>query len=125
MVKPVDEQEMIFRIKALLRRSQIANEKKIVIGNVTLDYNSLMVHGHGQTVTLPQKEFYLLFKLLSYPNTIFTRMQLLEEIWGMDTEASDHTLNVHVSRLREKFYCWKEFDIVTVRGLGYKGVRKA
>jgi DNA-binding response OmpR family regulator len=123
MVKPVDEQEMLFRIKALLRRSQIAGEQKIVIGNVTLDYASLTVHGHGQAVTLPQKEFYLLFKLLSYPGTIFTRIQLLEEIWGMDTGASDHTLNVHISRLRDRLSDWKEFEIVTVRGLGYKGVR--
>jgi DNA-binding response OmpR family regulator len=123
MVKPVDEQELIFRIKALLRRSKIASEQRITIGGVVLNYSSLTVHGHGQTITLPQKEFYLLFKLLSYPGTIFTRMQLLDEIWGVDAEASDHTLNVHISRLRDRFCDWKEFEIMTVRGLGYKGVK--
>ena len=124
MVKPVDEHEMIFRIRALLRRSQIASEQKIVIGGVTLDYNSFTVFGHGQTIVLPQKEFQLLFKLLSYPNTIFTRIQLMEEIWGVDADINDHTLNVHISRLRDKFYGWEEFEIITVRGLGYKGAKK-
>jgi len=124
MVKPVDEEEMILRIRALLRRSQIASEQKINIGDVTLNYNSFAVSGNGQTITLPQKEFQLLFKLLAHSGTIFTRIQLLEEIWGMDTEASDHTLNVHISRLRDRFFGWEEFEIVTVRGLGYKGVRR-
>jgi DNA-binding response OmpR family regulator len=124
MVKPVDEQEMVLRIRALLRRSQIASEQKIVIGEVTLNYSSFTVIGHGQTITLPQKEFQLLFKLLSHSETIFTRIQLLEEIWGLDAEVNDHTLNVHISRLRDRFFDWKEFEIITVRGLGYKGVRK-
>lgn len=124
MVKPADEQEMVLRIRALLRRSQIAAEQKIVIGSVTLNYNSYSVLGHGQTILLPQKEFQLLFKLMSYPDTIFTRIQLLDEIWGMDADASDHTLNVHISRLRDKFYNWEEFEIVTIRGLGYKGIKK-
>jgi DNA-binding response OmpR family regulator len=124
MTKPVDEQELILRIKALLRRSQIANERKIIIGSVTLDYNSLTVKRGIESFTLPQKEFHLLFKLLSYPGTIFTRMQLMDEIWGLESDTSDHTLNVHVNRLRERFYDWQEFEIVTVRGLGYKGVHK-
>jgi len=124
MTKPIDEQELVFRIKALLRRSRIASERKIVIGDVVLDYDALAVTRKGEPMTLPQKEFQLLFKLLSYPGTIFTRIQLLEEIWGMDSDTSDHTLNVHVSRLRERFYGWPEFEIITVRGLGYKAVKK-
>jgi len=123
MTKPVDEQELVLRIKALLRRSQIANEQKIVIGDVVLDYNALTVTKNAQQLTLPQKEFYLLFKLLSYPGTIFTRMQLMDEIWGLETDTSDHTLNVHINRLRERFHGWPEIDIVTVRGLGYKAVK--
>jgi DNA-binding response OmpR family regulator len=124
MTKPVDEQELVFRIKALLRRSQIASERKMVIGDVVLEYDALTVTGKGKTETLPQKEFYLLFKLLSYPGTIFTRIQLMDEIWGMESETSDHTLNVHINRLRERFYGWEEFEIVTIRGLGYKAVKK-
>jgi DNA-binding response OmpR family regulator len=123
MVKPVDEQEMVLRIRALLRRSQIASEQKIVLCQVVLDYAAFSVTGHGQSVVLPQKEFQLLFKLLSYPGVIFTRMQLMEEIWGPDTDAGDHTLNVHISRLRERFIGWAEFEIATVRGVGYKGIR--
>ena len=124
MTKPVDEKELIFRIKALLRRSQIASERKMVIGDVVLDYDSLTVSGKTEIVELPQKEFQLLFKLLSYPGTIFTRIQLMEEIWGPDSDTSDHTLNVHINRLRDRFYGWQEFEIVTVRGLGYKAVKK-
>lgn len=124
MTKPMDEQELIFRIKALLRRSQIASERKIVVGDAVLDYDSLAVSRKGETVAMPQKEFQLLFKLLSYPGTIFTRMQLMDEIWGLDSDTGDHTLNVHVNRLRERFYGWQEFEIVTVRGLGYKAVKK-
>jgi DNA-binding response OmpR family regulator len=78
----------------------------------------------GETITLPQKEFYLLFKLLSYPNMIFTRLQLMDEIWGMDSETDDHTINVHINRLRDRFNDWPEFEIVTIRGLGYKLVKK-
>lgn len=124
MTKPFDEQELLFRIKALLRRAQIASEHKLVIGETTLDYNSLTVTRGDMHISLPQKEFYLLFKLLSYPNQIFTRLQLLEEIWGMDTETDDHTLNVHINRLRDKFRDSPDFEIVTVRGLGYKAVKR-
>jgi len=124
MTKPVDEQELILRIKALLRRSQIASERKMVIGDVVLDYDALTVSRKGEATTLPQKEFQLLFKLLAYPGTIFTRIQLMDEIWGMDSDTGDHTLNVHINRLRERFYGWDEFDIITVRGLGYKAVKK-
>jgi len=123
MTKPVDEQEMILRIKALLRRAQIANEKKLAVGDIVLDYNALSVSRDGTSITLPQKEFHLLFKLLSYPDIIFTRIQLMDEIWGMESETDDHTLNVHINRLRDKFFNWPEFEIVTVRGLGYKAVK--
>lgn len=123
MTKPVDEEEMILRIKALLRRAKIVNEHKLVIGEVTLDYNALTVFRREDKITLPQKEFYLLFKLLSYPDVIFTRMQLMDEIWGMDTETGERTVNVHINRLRERFEQYPEFEIVTVRGLGYKAVK--
>jgi DNA-binding response OmpR family regulator len=125
MTKPADEDEMILRIKALLRRAQIASEHKITIGDAVLNYDALSVSRGGETFELPQKEFLLLFKLLSYPGTIFTRMQLMDEIWGPGSDTADHTLNVHINRLRERFYGWPEFEILTVRGLGYKAVRKA
>lgn len=122
MTKPVDEEEMVLRIKALLRRARIANEHKLRIGKAVLDYDSLTVTREEQVCLLPQKEFQLLFKLLSYPNVIFTRMQLMDEIWGLESETDDHTLNVHINRLRNRFRDWQEFEIVTVRGLGYKAV---
>lgn len=125
MTKPVDEEEMVLRIKALLRRAQIASDHKLTIGKVVLDYDALTVSREDTVITLPQKEFYLLFKLLSYPNMIFTRLQLMDEIWGLESETDDHTLNVHINRLRDRFGDWQEFEIVTVRGLGYKAVKKA
>ena len=124
MTKPVDEKELILRIKALLRRSQIAIERKIIIGDVVLDYDTNTVTRKEETVTLPQKEFHLLFKLLSYPGTTFTRMQLMDEVWGFDTETEIQSINVHIYRLREHFIDWPEFEIVTVWGLGYKAVKK-
>jgi len=124
MTKPVDEQELILRIKALLRRAQIANDHKLSAGSVTLNYDFLTVQRGDEIISLPQKEFYLLFKLLSYPNMIFTRLQLMDEIWGMESETDDHTLNVHIGRLRDRFRNWPEFEIVTVRGIGYKAVKK-
>lgn len=122
MVKPVNEEEMLLRIKALLRRAQIANEHKLHIGKVILDYDALTVSKNGVSQTLPQKEFYLLYKLLSYPDKIFTRIQLMDEIWGMDSETVDTTVNVHINRLRKKFESWDEFEIVAIRGVGYKAV---
>ena len=114
---------MVLRIRALLRRSQIASERRIVLGNAVLDYESFTVKGHGETVELPQKEFLLLYKLLSYPGQIFTRIQLMDEIWGMDSDSSPETVTVHIGRLRKRFEAWSEFDIVSVRGLGYKAVK--
>ncbi|EKY28401.1 response regulator transcription factor [Clostridium celatum] len=123
MTKPIDTEEMILRIKALLRRAQIVNARKLVIGNVTLDYDTLTVTRGDEKQTLPQKEFYLLYKLLSYPDKIFTRIQLMDEIWGMETESGDTTVNVHINRLRRRFDSYPEFEIISVRGLGYKAVK--
>lgn len=123
MTKPIDIEEMLLRIKALLRRSQIVNSKKLIIGEVTLDYDTLTVTRGDEKQTLPQKEFYLLYKLLSYPDKIFTRIQLMDEIWGMETESSDVTVNVHINRLRRRFDSYPEFEILSVRGLGYKAVK--
>lgn len=122
--KPVDEEELILHIKALLRRTQIANENKLNIGEVVLDNDSLSVKKGDEEIVLPQKEFQLLFLLLSYPGKIFTRIQLMDEIWGMDSETGWETVTVHVGRLRKKFENFKEFEIVSVRGLGYKAVKK-
>lgn len=123
MVKPIDVNEMLLRIKALLRRAQIVNERKIVCGDTILDYDSLSVYHQGESMILPQKEFYLLYKLISYPNKIFTKQQLMDEIWGMETESDEHTIVVHINRLRERFKSCPDFEIITVRGLGYKAVR--
>jgi len=124
MTKPIDEEEMLWRIKALLRRARIASERRIVVGNVILDYDSLTVSRSGEVQELPQKEFMLLYKLLSYPGKIFTRIQLMDEIWGADSETGWETVTVHVGRLRKRFDGWDEFEIVSVRGLGYKAVKK-
>ncbi len=123
MTKPVDDEELLLRIKALLRRARIASERRIVIGDVTLDYDSMTVRRAGETVELPQKEFLLLYKLLSYPGKIFTRIQLMDEIWGASSESGWETVTVHIARLRQKFENWDEFEIQSVRGLGYKAVK--
>lgn len=123
MTKPIDVEEMLLRVRALLRRSQIVNERKLTIGSVTLDYDSLTVTREGESQTLPQKEFYLLYKLLSYPGRVFTRIQLMDEIWGLQTESTDTTVNVHINRLRKRFLNYPEFDLISVRGLGYKAVK--
>ncbi len=123
MTKPVDEEEMLLRIKALLRRSKIVSERKLEIGSTVLHYDSLTVDTPDGSFTLPKKEFYLLYKLLSYPGQIFTKYQLLDEIWGFENE-SDNTLNVHINRLRNRFDKNEDFEIVTVRGIGFKAVRK-
>ncbi len=124
ITKPIDDEEMVLRIKALLRRAQIVNEQKMKIGDVTLDYNSFTVTKDAQTQTLPQKEFLLLYKLLSYPGQIFTRIQLMDEIWGTESDTGWETVTVHVGRLRKRFEGWKEFEIESVRGLGYRAVKK-
>lgn len=123
MTKPIDVEEMLLRIKALLRRARIVSERKIVIGNVVLDYDALTVSRGEEMQALPQKEFLLLYKLLSYPGKIFTRIQLMDEIWGADSETGWETVTVHIGRLRKRFEGWQEFEIVSVRGLGYKAVK--
>lgn len=123
LTKPFDFEELLLRIKALLRRSKIVNEHRLTVGNTVLDYKSYTVITPESTETLPQKEFLLLFKLLSYPNVVFTRLQLMDEIWGMDAESDEHTVNVHINRLRTRFTGNKDFQIVTLRGLGYKAVK--
>ena len=117
MVKPVDEEEMILRIAALLRRSQIANEHKLTIGETVLDYDSFTVTRGDNVQELPNKEFLLLFKLLSYQNKIFTRRSLMDEIWDMNSETDERTVDVHINRLRDRFKDNTDFEIVTVRGL--------
>ncbi len=124
MTKPIDETEMLLRIKALLRRAKIATEHKITIGDVVIDYDSFSVTKGGQTQELPQKEFLLLYKLLSYPGKIFTRIQLMDEIWGAESYTGWETVTVHIGRLRKRFEGWPEFEIQSVRGLGYKAVKK-
>ncbi|MBE6648820.1 MAG: response regulator transcription factor [Ruminococcaceae bacterium] len=124
MTKPIDEIEMLLRIKALLRRAKIASERKIVIGDVILDYDSFTVSRKNEVQELPQKEFLLLYKLLSYPGKIFTRIQLMDEIWGAESETGWETVTVHIGRLRKRFENWNEFQIESVRGLGYKAVKK-
>ncbi|MBQ9706541.1 MAG: response regulator transcription factor [Clostridia bacterium] len=123
LTKPFDFEELLLRIKALMRRSKIVNEHRLTVGNTVLDYKSYTVITPESTETLPQKEFLLLFKLLSYPNVVFTRLQLMDEIWGMDAESDEHTVNVHINRLRTRFAGNKDFQIVTLRGLGYKAVK--
>jgi DNA-binding response OmpR family regulator len=124
MVKPIDINEMILRVQALLRRAKIANEHRLQVGETRLDFDSLLVTTPTGEMSLPQKEFYLLFKLLSYSGKIFTRQQLLDEIWGMDSTTDERTVDVHINRLRDRFKGSDDFEIVTVRGLGYKAVAR-
>ena len=125
ITKPIDVEEMLLRIKALLRRAMIATERKLTLGDVKLDYDALTVSRGSETEVLPQKEFLLLYKLLSYPGKIFTRIQLMDEIWGASSDTGWETVTVHVGRLRKRFEGWPEFEIQSVRGLGYKAVKKA
>lgn len=124
MVKPIDVKEMVLRVKALLRRSSVMSQRKIEVRDTVLDYDALTVTYQQETVMLPQKEFYLLYKLLSYPNKIFTRLQLMDEIWGKNSASDVQTIDVHINRLRRRFQDNPDFEIVTVRGLGYKVVLK-
>lgn len=124
MVKPIDVNEMVLRVEALLRRSKIVHDRKQVIGETILDYDSLTVTKNEDSIILPQKEFYLLYKLVSYPNKVFTRNQLMDEIWGVDSPSDSQTIDVHINRLRRNFNNNNDFEIVTVRGLGYKVVKK-
>ena len=125
MVKPLSEEELLLRVAALLRRAKIATERKITVGSTTLDYDAFTVT-EGDTVhSLPQKEFLLLFTLLSYPDKIFTRRRIMDELWDMASETDERTVDVHINRLRDRFRASKDFEIVTIRGLGYKAVKRA
>lgn len=124
MVKPIDFEEMLLRVEALLRRSNLSGEHILAAGASALDSETLMVNTDTQSITLPQKEFYLLHMLLSYPKKIFTRQSLMDEIWGYESETDPRTVDVHIKRLREKFLNSEDFEIETVRGLGYKAVIK-
>lgn len=125
MVKPINIEEMILRVGALLRRAKLATDKLLTVGDCTLNYDSLTVSIAGAPPeTIPNKEFMLLFKLLSYPNQIFTRRQLLDELWGLESDVDERTVDVHIKRIRERYVPNDSFDIVTVRGLGYKAVKK-
>ena len=120
MTKPFDEEELLLRIRALLRRARIASDHRLTVGETVLDYDALTVQRDHHTITLPPKEFLLLYKLLSYPNKIFTRIQLLDDIWGPATESMEATVSVHINRLRNHFENNPDFQIITIRGFGYK-----
>ena len=124
MTKTVNEEELLLRIGALLRRARIASDRQLTVGSTTLNFDALTVSCQGQEQLLPQKEFFLLYKLLSFPNHIFTRLQLMEEIWGPSTQSTDATISVHINRLRKRFEHSPDFSIVTIRGLGYKAQLK-
>lgn len=124
MVKPVDVNEMLWRVEALLRRCQAVSKRKAKLGNTEFDCDTLSVSRDSLSIELPQKEFFLLFKLVTSPNRIFTRLQIMDDVWGVDSIADAHTLEVHISRLRERFKDNPDFEIVTVRGLGYKVIKK-
>lgn len=122
MVKPINMEEMLLRVKVLLKRANAANETKLIIGNLILDYRQMSVTYKGKNYKLAQKEFQLLYKLLSTPDTIFTRQELIEEIWGLENDSDYRTVDVHIKRIREKLQDINEFEIVTIRGIGYKGI---
>ena len=123
MVKPINVNEMVLRVGALLRRVQMINDRRQVIGSTVLECDSLTVTTENESMILPQKEFMLLYKMASYPGKIFTRHQLMDEIWGYDNESDTHTIDVHIGRLRDRFRDCKDFKIVTIRGVGYKVVK--
>jgi len=123
MIKPINVNEMVLRVGALLRRAQMINERRQTIGNTVLECDTFTVHTDVSSMTLPQKEFMLLYKMASYPGRIFTRQQLMDDVWGYDSESDTHTVDVHIGRLRDRFRDSKDFKIVTMRGVGYKVVK--
>lgn len=123
MVKPINVNEMVLRVGALLRRCQMIHDRRQIIGSTVLEMDSLTVTWNGESQTLPQKEFMILYKMISYPGKIFTRHQLMDEIWGYDNESDTHTVDVHIGRLRERLRDNPDLRIVTIRGVGYKAVR--
>lgn len=124
MVKPINVNEMVLRVSALLRRAQMINDRRQSIGSTLLECDSLTITTNGESMILPQKEFMLLYKMASFPGRIFTRQQLMDDIWGYESSSETHTVDVHIGRLREKFRDNPDFEIVTIRGIGYKVVKK-
>ena len=124
MTKPLDNEEVLLHVKALLRRAKIESERRIVIGDVVLNYDSFTVSKNGEVWELPQKEFQVLYKLLSFPGRTFTKIKLMEDIWGIENESGEETVTVHIARLRKRFEGFEEFEIKTIKGLGYKAVKK-
>jgi len=123
MVKPINVNEMVLRVQALLRRAQMIHDRRQTIGNTVMECDCLTVTSGGESQILPQKEFMLLYKMAAYPGKIFTRQQLMDEIWGYDSESDTHTVDVHIGRLRDRFQNNRDFKIVTIRGVGYKVVK--
>ena len=124
MVKPINVNEMVLRVKALLRRAEMNSERKQKIGDTLMEYDSFTVRRNGESQVLPQKEFLLLYKMAAYPGKIFTRQQLMDDIWGYSSSSELHTIDVHIGRLRERFKDNPDFRIVTLRGVGFKVVRE-
>ena len=124
MVKPIDLDELYLRVGALLRRAQIASSKKLVVGNLTLDADEYTAYIDKKEIPLTVREFNLLFKLLSYPKKTFTRSQLMDEFWSSDTSSGPRTVDVYITKIRDKISACDGFEIVTVHGLGYKAVLK-
>ena len=123
MVKPINVNEMVLRVQALLRRAQMINDRRQTIGDTLLECDSLTVTVAGKSMALPQKEFMLLYKMAAYPGKIFTRQQLMDEIWGYESDSDTHTVDVHIGRLRDRFRDSRDFKIITIRGVGYKVVK--
>jgi DNA-binding response OmpR family regulator len=122
MVKPFDIHELLMRIGALLRRAKITNEKRLVMGGLVMDADEMTASVNGAEIALTAKEFNVLFKLLSYPKKTFTRNQLMDDFWGAESDSTPRTVDVYITKLREKFSACKDFEIVTVHGLGYKAI---
>jgi len=123
MIKPINVNEMVLRVGALLRRAQMINDRKQTIGGTVLECDTFTVTCDGESMVLPQKEFMLLYKMASFPSRIFTRQQLMDDVWGYDTDSDTHTVDVHIGRLRDRFKDNRDFKIVTMRGVGYKVVK--
>ncbi len=124
MVKPVNVNEMVLRVGALLRRAQMINDRRLTMGDTVLECDSFSVKWGGEITVLPQKEFMLLYKMASFPGKIFTRQQLMDDVWGYESDSDTHTVDVHIGRLRERFRDNTDFKIVTMRGVGYKVVKQ-
>ena len=124
MVKPIDLDELVLRVGAVLRRANIVSDRKITVGSLVLDADEMTASVNGENVPVTVREFNILYKLLSYPKKTFSRSQLLDEFWGVDSSTSLRSVDVYITKLREKFACCEDFKIVTIHGLGYKAVLK-